>query len=127
MFDYLISLLDDSKDFSWRSAKESHAVLLWHMEQREIKDFTETDKINCMHVQRPTYAVQDTVKHASKCNNNRSMVCQYYNSGTCSQQNSHETKRIMYRHVCSFCFTKGGKSFQHTEANCRNKLKTKIS
>ena len=28
MLDYLISLLDDSNDFSWRAAKASHAVLL---------------------------------------------------------------------------------------------------
>ena len=34
MLDYLISLLDDANDFSWTSAKASHAV---HMEQGEIK------------------------------------------------------------------------------------------
>ena len=28
MLDYLISLLDDSNDFSWQAAKASHAVLL---------------------------------------------------------------------------------------------------
>ena len=46
MLDYLISLLDDCNDFSWSSAKASHAVLLCRMEQGEIKDFTETDKID---------------------------------------------------------------------------------
>ena len=114
MLDYLISLLDDCNDFSWSSAKASHAVLLCRMEQGEIKDFTETDKIDRVrhaHVQRHTSSTQDTSKHASKRNNTRSMVCQYYNAGTYSQQNSHETKGVTYRHVCSFCFSKNGKTF----------------
>ena len=128
MLDYLISIMGDSNDFFWSSAKASHAVLLCCMEQGEIKDFTETDKIDRVrrvHAQRHTSAIQDTINHALKHNNNRSMVCQYYNSRICSQQNSHEAKGVMYRHVCYFCFTKSGKSFQHTEANCKNKLKAK--
>ena len=46
MFNYLIALLDDLNDFSWASAKVSHAVQLCRMEQGGIKDFTETDKID---------------------------------------------------------------------------------
>ena len=45
MLEYLISLLDDSNDFSWSAAKASHAVLLCHMEQGEIRDYTQVDKI----------------------------------------------------------------------------------
>ena len=74
------------------------------MEQGEIKDFTEMDKIDRVrhtHAQRHTSSSQDTSKHASKRSNTRSMVCQYYNAGTCSQQNSHETKDVTYQHVCS--------------------------
>ena len=51
------------------------------MEQGDIKDFTETDKIDRVrraHAQRHTFIDQDTNKHALKRNNNRSMVCQYY-------------------------------------------------
>ena len=33
MLDYVIDLLDDATDFSWGSAKASHAVLLCRMEQ----------------------------------------------------------------------------------------------
>ena len=36
MLDYLISLLDDSNDFSWQATKASHAVLLCRMEQGEV-------------------------------------------------------------------------------------------
>ena len=46
MLDYLISLLDDSQDFSWAAAKASHAVLLCRMEQGEIEDYSKVDKID---------------------------------------------------------------------------------
>ena len=127
MLDYLISLLDGANDFSWNSAKTSHAVLLCQMEQGEIKDYTQTEQIDRLrrtHVQTHTSTSQDTTKNVSKGNNSKSMVCQYYNSGTCVQQNTHESKGVMYRHVCSFCFTKNGKNFQQTEIHYRNKQKT---
>ena len=44
MLDYVIDLLDDATDFSWASAKASHAVLLCRMEQGEIKSWSETEK-----------------------------------------------------------------------------------
>ena len=44
MLEYLISLLDDSNDFSWSAAKASHAVLLCRMEQEEIQNFTQVEK-----------------------------------------------------------------------------------
>ena len=46
MLDYVIDLLDDATDFSWALAKASHAVLLCHMEQGEIKNWSETEKID---------------------------------------------------------------------------------
>ena len=39
MLDYLIALMDDANNFSWTSAKASHAVLWYRMEQGEVKDF----------------------------------------------------------------------------------------
>ena len=58
MLDYLISLLDDANNFWWTSEKSSHAVLLCHMEQGEIKDYTQTeqtDRVRRAHAQRHTY------------------------------------------------------------------------
>ena len=46
MLDYLIALMDDANDFSWTSAKASHAVLLCRMEQGEVKDFSDTFAID---------------------------------------------------------------------------------
>ena len=86
MLDYLISLLDDSNDFSRSSAKASHAVLLCCMEQGgEIKDFTETDKIDRVkraHAHRHTIGDQDANKKPAKHTHSKAMACQYYNLGT---------------------------------------------
>ena len=46
MLDYLIALMDDANDFSWTSAKASHAVLLCRMEQGEVEDFSDTFAID---------------------------------------------------------------------------------
>ena len=45
MLDYIISLMDDANDFSWGVAKASHVVLLCRMEQGEIQDHSQTEKI----------------------------------------------------------------------------------
>ena len=46
MLGYIISLMDDANDFSWGAAKASHAVLLCRMKQREIQDYSQTEKID---------------------------------------------------------------------------------
>ena len=46
MLDYTITLLDDAQDFSWQVAKASHTVLLCRMEQGEISDWGQVDKID---------------------------------------------------------------------------------
>ena len=46
MLDYLISLIDDSNDFSWQAAKASHTVLICQMEQGEVTNWSQSDKID---------------------------------------------------------------------------------
>ena len=41
MLEYMIALMDDANDFSWSSAKASHAVLLCHMEQGEVTSYAD--------------------------------------------------------------------------------------
>ena len=48
MLDYMISLMDDANDFSWISAKASHAVLLCRMEQGEVKSYADISAIDRM-------------------------------------------------------------------------------
>ena len=123
MLDYLISLLDDSNDLSWSSAKACHAVLLCRMEQGEIKDYTQTDltdRVRRAHAQRHTPSTQNFSKNATKRDKNgRTMICQFFNQGSCMHQATHETKGVLYRHVCNHCFTKNGKAFPHSEIECK--------
>ena len=107
MLDYLVSLLDDANDFSWDAAKASHAV----------------DRIRRAHAQRHSYSSQKH-QNVNKIGpkNVKSMPCIFYNKGTCNQPKTHETKGILYRHICSVCFT-NGKAFNHSEVECKNKLR----
>ena len=45
MLDYVIALLEDANDFSWGAAKVNHAVLLCRMEQGEVCDFSDVQKL----------------------------------------------------------------------------------
>ena len=126
MIDYLIALLEDANDFSWQAAKASHTVLLCRMEQGEITDYTQVDRIDRIrraHAQRHVVATGAT--GTFKKSAQKSMPCQYYNMGTCSHQNSHDNKNMSYKHVCSNCFKKTGKSFTHPEIEYRKARVTK--
>ena len=128
MLSYLISLLDDANDFSWSAAKACNAVLLCRMEQGEIKDFTQTeaiDRVRRAHAQRHVaQSSQIYNKNASRRDKNlKSMPCQFFNQGTCTHNSTHETRGVLYRHICSSCFTRNGKTFPHSEAECKNKQK----
>ena len=46
MLDYLIALMEDAHDFSWDAERASHAVLLCRMEQGEVINYTETEKLD---------------------------------------------------------------------------------
>ena len=125
MLDYLISLFDDSNDFSWSAAKSSHAVLLCRMEQGEIANFSCTDQIDRVrraHAQRHVVGAQTSEKKFSKkAKAVKSMPCQFFNAGLCLHSQTHETKGVLYKHVCSACLTKNGKKFPHLEVECRKK------
>ena len=51
------------------------------------------------------------------------MPCQFFNQGTCTHNSTHETRGVLYRYVCSSCFTRNGKAFSHSEVDCKNKHK----
>ena len=90
MLDYLIALFDDANDFSWDAAKASHAVLLCRMEQGEIKNYAQVEKIDRIrraNAQRHISSVNapsqmaGSKKYTSK--STKSIPCQYYNQGSC--------------------------------------------
>ena len=63
MLDYLIALMD-ANDFSWDVARASHAVLLCRMEQGEVKNYCDTDKLDRIrrHVTTLSTEVQNSQK-----------------------------------------------------------------
>ena len=98
MLDYVIDLLDDATDFSWASAKASHAVLLCRMEQGEIKSWSETEKIDRVrrvHAQRHSTAQNNAHKGQDKSSSGKVTTCVFYNKGSCAHKQTHETKGVL--------------------------------
>ena len=132
MLNYLIDLLDDAQDFSWTAAKASHAVLLCCMEQGEVSNYDQVDRIDCIrraNAQKHVIGNPQSFPGPNNAKKNvirpsRTMPCQFFNQGMCSHNTIHETKGVLYKHICSFCFTSANKSFSHTESECRNKKKS---
>ena len=48
MLDYVFNLLRDVNDFSWASAKASHAVLQCRTEQGGVVGLSDVEKIDCI-------------------------------------------------------------------------------
>ena len=133
MLNYVIDLLDDAQDFSWTAAKASHAVLLCRMEQGEVSGYDKVDRIDRItraNVQKHVIGHPPSSSEPNNAKKNvirpsRTMPCQFFNQGMCSHSATHETKGVLYKHICSFCFTSANKSFAHTESECRNKKKVR--
>ena len=129
MLDYVIDLLDDATDFSWSSAKASHAVLLCRMEQGEIKSWLDTDKIERVrhaHDQRHNAAQNNAQRGQEKHPSVKTITCVYYNKGVCSQKQTHETKVVLYKHVCASCWSKYGKAYPHPQTECCKSTKNQL-
>ena len=103
MLDYLIFLFDDANDISWDAAKASHVVLLCRMEQGEIKDYSQTQKIDRIrraNAQRHNVHTSGGQNHKKSSQKQmKSTTCNYFNAGTCSHNKIHETRGILYKHV----------------------------
>ena len=131
MLDYMISLMDDANDFSWISAKASHAVLLCRMEQGEVRSFGDIsaiDRIRRANAEKhvtasQTVSPQNFNSYKKFGKTTKSMPCTYFNQGTCIQKKSHETRGVLYKHTCASCFAAAGKTFPHAEVDCKNKQK----
>ena len=128
MLDYVIDLLDDATDFSWASAKASHAVSLCRMEQGKIKSWSDTEKIDRVHkahAQRQTTAQTIPQTGQDKSSSGKVTTCVFYNKGSCAHKQTHETIGVLYKHVCISCWAKDGKSYPHPQTECRKNAKNK--
>ena len=119
MLNYLIDLMDDANDFSWSAANASHAVLLCCMEQGEVTGYDQVDRIDQI---RRANAQKHVVQGSFTSNNaqynknstlkvGKTMPCQFYNQNSCSHTSKHETKGVLYKHICSHCFTSANRTF----------------
>ena len=125
MLEYLISIMDNVNNFAWTSAKASHAVLLCCMEQVEVKDYSDTlgtDRIRRANAQKHVPNTQSVMSGQSNGNRNytkvtKSMPCTYYNQGSCLQTKSHETRGVLYKHICASCFATNGRTFSKLNKN----------
>ena len=97
MLDYVINLLEDAQVFSWSSAKACHAVLLCRMEQGEVKNWNEMEKIDKIwraHAQRHATTFHGTSQNLDKETAAKTTPCVYFNKGSCAQKQSHESKGV---------------------------------
>ena len=90
MISYLNDIIEDATDFSWSSAKASHAVLLCEME-RESLDWENTDRIDRI---RRAHA-QKHVSHQKTSwqkneNKQRPWFYKFYQNGTCQLSTDHK-------------------------------------
>ena len=116
MLDSVINLLDGATDFSWASAKACHAVLLCRMEQGEIQSWSQTDKIDRVcraHAQKHLTGQGPMNRNQDKSTSSTGRVvpCIYFNKGVCMQTQTHEINSVLYKHICSSCCSKEGKSY----------------
>ena len=92
------------------------------MEQGEIGSWSDTDKIDRVrraHAQRHVATHNATTRSEKGQNGGKSTPCVYYNKNSCGQKATHETKGVLYRHICSFSWSKDGKQFAHPQSECR--------
>ena len=122
MLDYLSEIMEDANDFSWQSAKASHAVRLCRIEKGKVdwSNTTKIDRIRLAHAQRvPPQNLSSNSKPKSEF---KTMVCRFYQKGTCQKDKDHETGQFFYKHVCATCFSMG-KEYRHMAKDCRVSLK----
>ena len=58
----------------------------------------------------------------------RVVPCIYFSKGMCMQKQTNKTKGVLYKHICSSCWSKEGKSFLTNSWSVENfKIKQKTS
>ena len=122
--------MDDANDFSWISAKASHAVLLCRMEQGEIKSYADVlaiDRIRRANAQKHmatsvASSSQNSVFPKKFGKTTKSMPSIYFNQGTFCRKNLMRPGGSFIS-ICASCFASAGKTFPHAETECKNKHK----
>ena len=130
MLNYLMNLLQDVIDMPWEVSRGIHAVVLQEMEKGAISwtDHSEIERIRRLYAhgqivgQNPAFT-NNTKATESSHMDKKKIVCSYFNSGKCSRSGDHNTETVIYRHICSYCYTDIKRAFHHAESDCLRKKK----
>ena len=118
MLSYLCDLMEDANDFSWASAKASHAVLLCEMERGTLEwaNTERIDRIRRAHAQRHNPGnKQNWARNQDP--QRKPWFCKSYQGGTCPHNADHELNGKTQRHICAYCITQG-RNMTHPEKDC---------
>ena len=120
MLEYLSEIMEDANDFSWQSAKASHAVLLCRMEEGKVEwhETHKLDRIRRAHAQRGVGQNSGGVGTKQTRPEPKATACRFYQRGLCHHQKDHETGGVFYKHVCSACYAMG-REHRHMVKDCR--------
>ena len=107
MLQYLGDIMEDASDFSWQSAKASHAVLLCEMERGKVTwtDTTRIDRVRRAYAQK--HHNNGRQNRGSKIGEIKPWFRKQYQSGTCTFDKDHETGGRTHRHICAHCLLQG--------------------
>ena len=116
MLQYLGDIMEDASDFSWQSAKASHAVLLCEMERGKVtwQDTTRIDRVRRAYAQKHSSGRQNW---GQKIGEKKPWFCKQYQSGSCTFDKDHETGGKTHRHICATCLSQG-RQLSHPEREC---------
>ena len=84
-------------------------------------DTDKIDRVRRSHAQRHVATHNATTRSDKGQNGGKSTPCVYYNKNSSGQKAAHETKGVLYRHICSFCWSKDGKQFAHPQSQNQTK------
>ena len=81
----------------------------------ETTSWSETEKIDRVrraHTQRHAQT-QSTNGTNQETNHKKMIPCVHFNKNTCLQKQTHETKGVLYKHICSACWSTESKAYIH--------------
>ena len=130
MLDHLVELMEDAHDFSWSGSKAAHAVILSRMEDAKI-EWEDTNKMERIRRKNQRLEPSKSTKFQNSFVQQKftpqqlanAPLCEYFNKSSCRYDEHHETRGVIYRHLCATCFA-FNKEADHSAKDC-TEFKTK--
>ena len=118
MLKHFVSMMQDSIELSFSTAKRAHGLILQEMEKGNV-DWANVEKIEKIRG-RNTQRVWQPENNSSPAFAEKTMLCKLYNKGTCRHDkvSEHVEKGVTYQHYCSNCHAITGRRFEHPRSQC---------